>query len=65
MKALLKQQQIWRTLAPKSTTAGSEDGLTDEQLSVMEEKTHSTIFLSLDDHIITEVANQATTAESG
>ena len=51
MKALLKQQLIWRPLASKSTTAGSEDGLTDGQLAVMEEKSHSTILLSLDDHI--------------
>ena len=29
----------------------------------MEGKTHSTILLSLDDHIITEVADQATTAK--
>ena len=57
MKDMLKQQQIWRLLAPKSTTAGSEDGLTDGKLAVMEEKTHSTILLNLDDHIITEVAD--------
>ena len=63
MKALLKQQQIWRPLAVKSTTLGSEDRLTDGQLAVMEEKTHSTILLSLDDHIITEVAYQGTMAE--
>ena len=29
----------------------------------MKEKAHSTILLSLDDHIITEVADQATAAE--
>ena len=29
MKGLLKQQQIWRPLASKIFTAGSEDGLTD------------------------------------
>ena len=63
MKALLKQQQIWRPLASKSITAGSEDGLTDGQLVVIEEKAHSTILLSFDDHIITEVADQATAAE--
>ena len=63
IKARLKQQQIWRPLAPKTTTAGSKDGLTDGQLAVMEERAHSTILLSLDDHIITEVADQATTAE--
>ena len=63
MKALLKQQQIWLPLAPKTTTAGSEDGLTDGQLAVMEKKAHSTILLSLDDHIITEVADQVTAVE--
>ena len=63
MKALLKQQQIWRPLAPKSTTVGLKDGLTDGQLPVMEEKAHSTILLSWDDNIITEVANQATAVE--
>ena len=63
MKALLKQQQIWRPLASKSITAGSEDGLTDGQLVVIEEKAHSTILLSFDDHIITEVANQPTAVE--
>ena len=63
MKALLKQQKIWRPLALKSTTAGSKDGLTDRQLAVMEEKPHSIILLSLDDHIITEVTNQATAAK--
>ena len=62
MKALLKQLQIWRPLIPKSaaSTSGSGDGWTDEQLVVMEEKAHSTILLSLDDHIITEVADQET-----
>ena len=50
-------------MASESTTGGSEDGLTDGQLAVMEEKAHSTILLSLDDHIITEVADQATAAE--
>ena len=35
MKALLKQQQIWRPLALWSTTAGSDDGLTDGLLAVM------------------------------
>ena len=65
MKALLKQLQIWRPLIPKSaaSTSGSGDGWTDEQLVVMEEKAHSTILLSLDDHIITEVADQETAAE--
>ena len=57
MKALLKQQQIWRPLAPKSTTAGLEDGLVDGQLVVMEEKAHSIILLTLDDHFIMEVAD--------
>ena len=63
MKALLKQLEIWRPLAPKSTTAVSEYGLTDGQLAIMGEKAHFTILLSLDDHIITEVADQATVAE--
>ena len=53
MKALLKHQQIWCPLALWSTTAGSNDGLTDGQLAVMEEKAYSIILLSLDDHIIT------------
>ena len=65
MKALLKQLQIWRPLIPKSaaSTSGSGNGWTDEQLVKMEEKTHSTILLSLDDHIITEVADQETAAK--
>ena len=62
MKALLKQQQIRRSLAPKSTTIPLEDGLTDGQLAVLEGKSHFTILLSFDYHIITKVANQATTA---
>ena len=59
MKVLLKQLQIWRPLIPKSAapTSGSRDGWIDEQLVVIKEKTHSTILLSLDDHIITEVAD--------
>ena len=60
IKTLLKQQQIWRSLIPRSaaSTSGSGEGLTDGQLALMEEKAHSTILLSLDDHISTEVANQ-------
>ena len=42
---------------------GSGDGWTDEQLVVMQEKAHSTILLSLDDHIIMEVADQETAVE--
>ena len=38
MKVVLKQQQIWRPLAPKSTTAGSKNEITDGKLAVMEEK---------------------------
>ena len=49
MKALLKQQQIWCPLAPKSTIAWSEDGLTDVQSVVLDKKAHSTILLNLDD----------------
>ena len=60
----MKQQQIWHPLAPKSTTAGSEDGLNDGQLAVVEEKARSTILLNLDDYIITKVVDQATAAES-
>ena len=45
MKALLKQQQIWRPLAPKTTTVGSEDELINGQLAIMEEKAQSTIAL--------------------
>ena len=59
MKVLLKHLQIWRLLIPKSatSTSGSRDEWTDEQLLLMEEKAHSTILLSLEDHIITEVAD--------
>ena len=41
----------------------SEDGSTNGQLAVMDEKAHSTILLNLDDHIITEVADQDIAAE--
>ena len=65
MKALLKQLQIQCPLIPKSaaSTLDFGDGWTNEQLLVMEEKAHSTILLSLDHHIIPEVADQETTAE--
>ena len=38
------------------STLGSRDGLTESQLEAMEEKTYSTILLSLNEHIIREVA---------
>ena len=54
MRALLKQQGLWAPLSKKAT-----DSVTAE-MAVLEEKTHSTIMVCLEDDIITEVAEEET-----
>ncbi|KAJ4700747.1 Retrovirus-related Pol polyprotein from transposon TNT 1-94 [Melia azedarach] len=54
MRALLKQQGLWASLARKPA-----DPITAEMV-VLEEKAHSTIMLCLADDIITEVAEEET-----
>lgn len=61
MRALLKQQGIWKPLV-KSDKSGAAGGPSEAELEAMEEKAHSTILLCLADDVITEVADEITAA---
>ena len=56
MRSLLKQQGLWEPLKTKKAT---ED---DKEWTILDEKAHSTIILSLSDDVIIEVADQETAA---
>jgi transposase InsO family protein len=55
MRALLKQQGLWKPLS-------KEVRADDAELAALEEKAHSTIMLCLADDVITEVADEETAA---